>query len=138
MAKSAQQVTDKWVRNLSAAGQDIQAGVQAVRDNPAQAAIAKQAKMRQNILAAIDSGKWAAGLQNVTLQQWQNAMIQKGLPRIATGAQAAQTKFSQFMTKLLTYQEGLSGEIDAMPDLTLQDNINRMVAWTQGMSQFKK
>lgn len=138
MAKTPQQVAEKWQRNLSASGQDIQNGVNEVRINPAQQAVAQQAKMRANVLAAIDSGKWADGLNRVTLDSWKRAMLQKGLPRITAGATEAQPKVQAFMTQLLPYQATLSAQVEAMPDLTLQDSINRMVAWVNGMAQFRR
>lgn len=139
MAKlTPQQVADKWVRNTSQATSYLQAGVAAVRENPAQKAVAAKVKMRQRLLDSIDNGKWEAGLNRVTLASWQKAMIEKGIPRIGQGVTSAQPKFQAFMNELLPYQDTLAQTVKAMPDLTLQDSIQRMVAWTQGMANFRR
>lgn len=132
------QVADKWVRNTSAATQYLQTGVMAVVENPATKAIAAKQKMRTRLLDSIDNGKWEQGLGRVTLASWQKAMIEKGLPRISQGVTSAQPKFQKFMTELLPYQDTLAQSVKAMPDLTLQDSIQRMIAWTQGMANFKR
>lgn len=135
--KNPSDVASKWSRNLSASTEDIRKGVNNVRVAPGEQAASKQAKMRQNLLSAIDSGKWADNTRAVTLQQWQGAMINKGLNRISQGATAAEPKMLAFMQKLLPYQEQLSATVDAMPDLTLEDSIARMTAFIRGMSNFK-
>ena len=139
MAKlTAQQAADKQAKNLKASTQYIQSGVQAVTKAPGQSAAAKSDKMRQNILAAIDSGTWAKNVAAVPLSDWQSAMINKGIPRISAGIDAANGKVAAFFTKLLPYQDNLKSQISSMPDLTLEDNINRMTTFVRGMSQFSK
>ena len=135
---NAQEVAEKWSRRLTAATPDMQKGVAGTKINPATQAIAKKDKMRQNLLASIDSGKWERGLQGVTLASWQKAMIDKGIPRVAAGAVAAQPKMQAFMSELLPYQDNLINEVNNMPDLTLEDNIARMSAFVRGMSNFRK
>jgi hypothetical protein len=139
MAKlTPQQIADKWAQRLSGATADIKAGVMATKTAPSASAIAKKDKFRQNLLRAIDNGDWEAGLSKVTLGDWQQAMLNKGLGRIASGAQASQSDFANFMGELLPFQEQLTTQIKAMPDLTLEDNINRMATMVRGMSTFKR
>lgn len=136
--KTPSEVASKWSRNLSNSTADITAGVQRVTVAPGTEAVKKQAKLKQNFNAAIDSGKWARATSAVTLQSWQQSTIEKGIPRVSQGAQAAIPKMEAFMTQLLPFQETLSNQVKAMPDLTLQDNINRMVTFITGMSKFQK
>lgn len=138
MAKSPAEVAAKWSRNLSNSTSDITAGVQRVTEAPGAAAVKKQAKLKQNFNAAVDSGKWARNTGAVSLTDWQNATIQKGIPRVSQGAQAAIPKMDSFMQQLLPFQETASAKVRAMPDLTLQDNINRMVTFITEMSKFTK
>lgn len=135
---TAQQVADKWVRNTSAATQYLQQGVMGVRNNPADAAIAAKTKMVSRWNDAVNGGKWEASMRRQTLQSWQNAMINKGLPRISAGVTAAQGKFQSFMADLIPFQAQLKQQIDAMPNMTLQDSIQRQIAWTTGMAAFKR
>jgi hypothetical protein len=100
-------------------------------------AAAKQDKMLQNLTASVLSGKWAANVSAVTLQQWKDAMLTKGVQRYGAGVAAAQPKMQAFMGKLLPYLAGIQTQLASMPDLTLQDNINRVIYQITEMSKFK-
>lgn len=136
MAKSPQQIAEKWGRRLSASQQDIIDGVNAVQENPAQKAIASKAKMKQNWLAAIDGGKWETGLSKVSLSDWKNAMIQKGVNRISQGVTSGQPKMQAYMTEAMPVIEQLQKDINSMPSLTIEDSIARSAAWIRGMKNF--
>ncbi len=139
MAKvNSTQFAEKWARRMSQSTQDIQNGVNRVTEAPTAKAAAKKQKMLQNLTAAVNSGKWEAGLNRVSLQDWKKSIIEKGLPRVQAGVTAAQPKVADFANKLLAYQEGLQSQIESMPDLTLQDSISRMTAWITGMSKFQR
>lgn len=136
--KDPKAVAEKFVRRAQAATQDMVNGVNQVTVNPAQQAIAKEQKLLNNVTQAIQSGKWRRGMQTVTLESWKQSMIQKGAPRVAAGVQAAQGKMEAFYSELLPYQEQLQTKLGAMPDLTLEDSINRATTWMRGMASFKR
>jgi hypothetical protein len=138
MPGDAKSRAEKWVRRTQAASQDMVNGVNAVTVNPAQQAIAKEQKLLNNITESITSGKWRRGMQAVTLESWKQAMIQKGAPRVAQGVQSAQGKYEAFQAELIPYQDQLQSKLANMPDLTLEDSINRAVTWMRGMSSFKR
>jgi len=48
------------------------------------------------------------------------------------------TKVEAFFGELLPFQDGLKNTVDAMPDVTLEDSIQRMTTWTRGMADFKR
>jgi len=131
-------VASKWQQNLSNSTTSITNGVNAVTVAPGQAAAAAQAKMRANVLAAIDSGKWAANVSAVPLAAWKTAMLQTGIPRIADGAQKGKAKMQSFLTNFLPYVANVQQQVRSMPSTTLQDRLNRMVANAQLLSQYKK
>lgn len=133
-----QEFTEKWQRRLTAAAPDIQKGINRVDQSPTEKAATKQDKYLANVTAAAQSGKWAAGLRRVTLSDWKSAATNKGIPRISQGVQGAGAKVTDFASQLLPYQDGLKAKVDNMPDLTLEDSINRMVTFTRGMAQFKR
>lgn len=126
----------KWVQNLSNATQTITAGVNGVQNAPTAAAAAAVQKWVNAITSAKTQNEYVKNLQKVSLQQWQQAMVQKGIPRIGQGAQAAQQKFQGFLTALFQYENAGLPNIRNMPSNTLQDRINRMTAWVQYMSGF--
>lgn len=135
---SASEFAEKWNRRLSGAQQDIRRGVENVDESPTDAAADAQDKMRQNLLDAIDNGKWARGLARVSLSDWQDRVLDVGVGRIASGADAAQDDVQAFASELIDHQNAGLSEIEGMADITLQDNINRATAWLRHMAGFER
>lgn len=133
MAQSADQIAAKWAQNLGQSTQRIQDGVMSVQTAPGQAAAAQKSVYLANVQASAD--KWATNTARVTKEEWQQAMVEKGLQRIASGATASVPKFTTFMGRLLPYQENLRRTLPARGNL--EANINRMVTFTRGMSKFQ-
>lgn len=139
MAKlTPDQIARKQADRLKAASAEFRSGVESVTQAPGQLAAQAQAKMRAGILDAIDSGRWASAVSAVSLADWKARMIEKGLPRLASGVDAAIPKMTKFYQALISYQDSLKSEIDRMPSMTLEDNINRMTTWVRRMAEFKK
>lgn len=134
MAQSPQEVAKRWSTNLAGASDKISAGVRAVATSPTARAAQQKAKYVAGVQAKAD--KWAARLNAVSLADWQNSMIQRGIPRIASGAAASEGKMASFLSQLLPYVEANVGAIRAMPSLTLEDSVNRAAAWIRTMSKF--
>lgn len=135
---SASEFQEKHARRLKAAIPDMQKGIEAVTSSPTAAAAAKASKMKTNLNAAIDSGKWAAGLNRVSLEEWKGKMINKGLNRVATGIDEAADKTTAFAAELLPYIDSGVSAVKKMPDTTLEDNIGRMTSFIRHMSKFKR
>lgn len=133
MAKvTASQWLDKWGRRLNAAGTDIQNGVKAVTTAPGiKAAAAKQTYIN-NVIAAADV--WAKQVASVSLPDWQNAMLNKGVGRIAAGVTAAQATKTQTITALLTAVDNAAAAANALPRGSLEQNIQRAVTFMQNMA----
>jgi hypothetical protein len=47
-------------------------------------------------------------------------------------------KTTAFFSELLPFQADLSKKIETLPDLTIEDSINRASTWIRGMSNFRK
>jgi len=129
---------EKHARNLKASLTDMRAGVEKVTTAPGGQAAAKQDKMLANLTAKIQDGTWARRLKGVTLEEWRSKMIDKGLPRVAGGIDAAAAKVEDFATQLLPAVDAAATKAKAMPDLTLEDSINRMTSFVRDMSKFSK
>lgn len=127
------QIATNWSQNLAAATTKITAGVNAVTVAPGQAAARQKQVWLQNTQASVD--KWASRVAAVPLSDWQQATLTKGVPRIATGAQAAQPKFSQFMTKFLPHLA--AGRAALPPRGTLDQNIARSASMIRHTATFK-
>lgn len=139
MAKlTPKQVTDKHARRLKGAVEDMRIGVESVTTNPMEKAIKKIPKMRANLLKAIDDGKVARGMARVTLEDWKNAMVDRGIPRVATGVDAAAGKIEAFYGELLPHIDKAKAAIERLPDVSLEDSITRMSTFVREMAKFKR
>lgn len=139
MAKlTAAQFQEKHARRLKAAVEDVRKGIDRVTENPCEKAAAKQDKMLTNLTAAVTGGKWAAGLKRVSLEDWKKKARDIGVNRIAAGIDGAKTKTIAFAEQLLPHIDREQAKIAAMPDVTLDDNINRMTTFVRGMATFKR
>lgn len=132
MATTPEAAAAKWAQGMQAAGPKITAGIQAVTVAPGVAA-ARQADLYQaNVVAAVP--KWKANVAAVPLGDWQNATITKGVPRIASGAAAAQPAFAMFMGKLLPF---IDNSVRSLPPRgNLEQNIARMTQHVRKMATF--
>lgn len=132
------EIAAKQVQRSTAASQDYVKGIQSVTSSPMEAAAAQQDKMRQNVLASIDDGSWAAGLRAVSLQQWQAAATSKGQRNYAQGVKDAQSDILAFHQEFQPHVQQVQAQVKAMPSMSLEDNLARMVANARGMAQFKR
>jgi len=139
MAKlTATEFQEKHARRLKAAVEDVRKGINRVTENPCEKAAAKQDKMLTNLTASVNSGKWAAGLKRVTLEDWKKAAADVGVNRIAAGIDAAKPKTIAFAEVLLPHIDRGKDKIKGMPDITLDDSINRMTTFIRHMATMKR
>jgi len=139
MAKlSPAEFADKWKRRISASTQDVRTGVERVTVAPTEQAIIKKDKMLARLMESLQNGKWEAGLRRVSLSDWKEAMLNKGLGRIAQGAEAATSKVEAFAGELLPHIDAGKRQIAGMPDVTLEDSINRVGAFLRHMHDFRR
>ena len=133
-----EQYQEKHARRLKASIEDVKAGIDRVQVAPGKLAAAKQDKMRARILASIDDGKWARRVSAVSLDEWKAAAKEKGANRISQGIDRAKPKVMAFAAELLAYEQSGMDKVAGMPDVTLEDSINRASTWIRHMSQFKR
>lgn len=135
---TAVEFQEKHARRLKGAVEDVRKGIDRVTENPCEKAAKKQDKMLTNLTAAVSSGKWAAGLKRVSLEDWKHKARDIGVNRIAAGIDGAKSKTIAFAEQLLPHIDREQAKIAAMPDVTLDDNINRMTSFVRGMASFKR
>lgn len=136
--KTPAEIAEKWARNLKGSVPDITAGVNRVTEAPGAKAAAQQEKMLARLTESVRDGTWGRRVSAVSLEEWRGHMLNKGVGRIAAGVDAAGPKVEDFHGQLSTHQEGIQGKLKGMPDLTLEDSINRMSLWTREMAKFSK
>lgn len=135
---TAAEFQEKHARRLSAAVEDVRKGIDKVTVNPCELAAAKQEKMLTNLTAAVNDGRWAAGLKRVSLEEWKDKAKNVGAGRIASGINAAKAKVVAFAEQLLPHIDAGTAKLKTMPDITLEDNIARMTSFTRHMAEFKR
>lgn len=139
MAKlTAAEFQEKHARRLKASVEDVRKGIDRVTESPTEKAASKQDKMLSNLTASVNSGKWAAGLKRVSLEDWKKKARDIGVNRIAAGIDGAKEKVTAFAEQLLPHIDRQLDKIKGMPDVTLDDNINRMTSFIRGMADFKR
>lgn len=132
--KDPQASATKWATNLASATQAISDGVDRVTVAPGQKAAAQVQVWQQNTAAAAQ--KFARNVGRVSLASWQQDMKQKGIGRIATGAQQAQPKMAAFLTSFLPF---IDAGVKALPARgTLEQNLNRMVAMARHTAGYQR
>lgn len=133
--KDAAAVAAKWRTNLSAATTSITTGVQAVTQSPGARAAASVDLWLARVQASRD--KWVRNTNAVSLASWQQAMIEKGIPRIASGASAAEPRMAGFMQQFLPYVEQGAVAVRAMPKGDVEQGIQRAAAMIRHNAQFQ-
>jgi len=139
MAKlSAAEFQEKHARRLKGAVEDVRKGIDRVTESPTAKAAAKADKMLTNLTSSVQSGKWAAGLKRVSLEEWKRKTRDVGVNRIAAGIDASKDKVIAFAEELLPHIDRGQEKIKGMPDITLDDSINRMTTFTRHMAGFSR
>lgn len=131
--QTPEEIADAWAKGLARSGDRITAGIRSTTVAPGQAAARQKQVWLANIQANAD--KWARNTAAVSLQEWQESMITKGVPRISAGATAAQPKFARFMTALIPHIERQVASLPARGGL--EQNIDRMTKFVRGMATFQ-
>lgn len=128
------QLTTNWKRGMTGNVPKIVEGVNRVSESPMEKAAAAQDKYAAGVQAAVQSGRFAAGLRQVSLSDWKSLTAKKVAERLSSGVEGATAKYNKFGQYLVsTINAGLP-QINAMPKLTIEDSIQKMVAWTRFMN----
>lgn len=130
-----EEISEKWNRRTKASISDIQKGIERVTESPAQKAIAKGDKMKANLIKSLDDGTWAKRLGDVSLEDWKAKTVAKVAERLSGGVDGAMAKRQKFDTWLTSTLNEVLPKIDAMPDMTLEDSVNRVRAMMEHMSK---
>lgn len=137
MAKNSSLIAAKWVRGMQNSTASAKDGAMAVSTAPGAKAAAASELYRRKVMEAVDTGRYQDGCMSVSLQQWQDAYVNKGIPRISTGATQAQPKVQRFLDFWLPIVEASKQQIASMPKGTPEDAKARMLANFENLSRQK-
>jgi hypothetical protein len=141
MAKTVQQVVQKWQQNAGAAQGAFTDGVQGTQIDVAARAIAQANVMVANFNESVTSGRWQRGLtESGGTANWKAQTVAKAA-NYGTGIAAGATKFQNAMSKLLPYIQQGQQQIAQMPSGSIGASKARASAWIDymaaGKGQFK-
>ena len=138
MAKNAQQVADKWARNLAGSTESIKSGIAAVSVAPTEKAALAADRYASGVAASVASGDYQKGLRRVSLEDWRRAIINKGIPRIAAGAAESKPKMAAFLQEFLPHVEAGQRALESMPKGDLETNLQRAVSMMRHNASFRR
>jgi len=136
MAKvTPEEYAEKWGRRLKGATEDVRRGVERVTEAPGKKAAQAADRMLAGVQEAVSSGVWQRQVAGVSLEDWKDSTIKKGLQRIAQGVDEALPAQRDMAEKLLRAVDEAVARVDQIPRGTLEDNINRAVTFMREMSE---
>lgn len=126
---------DRWKTGLTQNTARIREGIENVKVSPTAAAAAVADRTLSKIIAAFQDGTWANQLKKVSLEDWRDSAINKGLQRIAAGVEAATPAQVQMAQKLLAAVDATMAEVNKTPRGDLETNIARSATMIRGMAK---
>lgn len=130
---SAADAAQRWAQNFGSSGAKYQAGVEGVAVAPGALAARAKALWLANTQAAGD--RFAANSAKVTREAWIAQTVAKGVPRLASGAAAAQSKTEAAFAKLFPAIANAVNSLPARGDIEM--NITRSGAFARAMHKYK-
>lgn len=135
--QSSADVAAAWSRGLLAAKSKIIAGVNAVTVAPTQKAAAAVDKYLSGVQEAVNSGRYVKRLQAVTLADWKDSLINKGMKNLDNGVRQGENKVVKFMDQYLPFIRQASARIQQMPSGGRANAMDRVSANLDALAQFK-
>lgn len=127
------QAAQNWASRLGAATQAYTDGVNGVTVAPGQLAAAAGDRWLANTTASLP--RFKANSAAVSREQWQQAAVSKGAPRLASGASAAQPKMEVVFTKLFP---AIRNAVSSLPARgNIDQNIERAAQFARKLNAMK-
>lgn len=133
-----QELAKKWAENLTRAKTSIRKGIEGVTVSPTQKAAQQVQKYRDGCVRAADDGAFVSGCNRVTLQEWKDKAINKGLSNLETGVRDGESKVVAFQTKFAPYAKQASERAAAVEGSGRSAAMEKMIAVWDVMEQFRQ
>ena len=133
---SPQNAATNWARGMANSTEKIKQGVMGGTESPTAKAAARADAYLAGVQRAVSERRYQAALEAVSTEQWKQAMLNKGVNRIAGGAEAAKGDFANFMGEFLPF---VAQVVQGLPPRgTTEQNIERAVQTMRGISRFRR
>lgn len=133
MAKTLQQITDKWKTRVSQSGQYYRDGVTSTTKSWSANAQAASARRNAGLQAAIADGRIDRGIQKAGDGKWRDNTINKGYQSWLTNTPAAAAQYQTAMQDVLNMMDSARNSIQSMPATTAEERIQRAAAFQLSM-----
>jgi len=137
MVKSPEKWVEKQLARVRVAGEDYRSGVEAVTVNPAERALAANAKRVAKLQDSIAKKTWEKKMAKVTLDDWKRKASTVGADRFISGVEANVDKIEAFVRSFQPKLESLSSSVKAMPETTEAERDARVLAMIRGLRKLK-
>lgn len=127
MAKTPQQITEKYRQRLSQSGQAYQDGIRNPRRSWQQGYIGSQNRMIAGFQAAVAEGRMQRGVERVGDAGWQNAAIAKA-DRFTASATLAGEAYGQRAADIIAAGEAARGAANNINPDTFEQRLERATA----------
>lgn len=134
---TAQQIAEKQASRLKGSLDMVRLGVENVQTAPGQKAAAQAAKWQAAMSSQETLNKWKSNVAAVTLDEWKTSMLTKGVNRIPAGIDAALDKVVAYYEKAIPHINRGQEKLSTMPNLTLEDSVNRASFWIRHMAEMQ-
>lgn len=136
---TADQIAQKWRERSAASGRAITIAVQqmAEEENPCRKAAAKQTEWMEGVRRAGEANKFRDSLNQVSMAEWRQAMIDKGVPNYQNGLARGQQKLLAVLPALLAHIQSGKRQLASTPRGTLEQNLARSANFIRHMATFR-
>ena len=135
--KSAERWVEKQLARVRVAGEDYKAGVSAVTVNPAERALAANAKRIAKLRESIANKTWERRMSKVSLEDWKSKTGTLGADRFIPGVEANVDKIEKFVRSFQPKLASLAGSVQGMPETSESDRDARVLAMVRGLRKLK-
>jgi hypothetical protein len=132
--KTAAQAAQNWSGSSARAQSAFVAGVQSTTKDQAALAVAAQARLVQGFNDAVNSGRWARGVQRGGTGYWKSQTEAKAA-NYGVGFAAGANNFQAAITKIIQLEQSVVSSLPARGDINA--NLQRANAFALAMHQAK-
>jgi len=132
--KNAQQAASNWTQSAGRAASAFVQGVQQTTKDQAGLAVAAQARLVQGFNDAVNSGRWAAGVQRGGTAYWKQQTEAKAA-NYSTGFSAGANNFQAAISKIINAEAAIISALPPRGDINA--NLQRANAFALALHQQK-
>ena len=132
--KNATQATANWTGAAGRAQQAFVTGVQSTTKDQASLAVAAQARLIAGFNDAVNSGRWAAGVQRGGTAYWKQQTEAKQA-NYGVGYSAGAGNFTAAITKIINAEQAIVSSLPARGDIN--QNLQRANTFALALHQLK-